>query len=1129
MKSPRRLPSLPLGEDHDSAQYTSMVKDDDAPNPFYLGSTGKTPRPTDSVQQALRDKMKDFVLQTGGGFASVDLRKIHKGPALIPEGIITIGKRPHVLQKGPPKALAQILHRLNRKRSLITRYFADQTLNRWKVSLLFILFRAWANVTSGRPKSIDGMLQFIKRARGRGVRFWFNRWHQTHNKRCRENIRMRELKLLNEHRLRLLEIETNSLEAQQVNGLVASDLQQKKELVKTQEKNIQHLNTFNDQLSQELKLAKERLLKLDALFANPAMFIPERTAACLKEWDTNSRKMNMQLLHKIEIILKGLMKRPWQNIQNSVNIEEAAKVYRAQQLAALERRREEEFQKINDPFKFNNNKYEHHVNPIHPKAETARLKFWEKEVQDMDIHHLFQRLKQTFKSKIPRTLYGKKIISFKSLFHAMDVDHSGTISRMELWEGMQRLDLGLTILQIRTVLHAVDADNSGTIDYSEFKAAFKKSKKKWKKWIEEKREFFLKESLPTKKKAEKIAVEEKDVIENINNIEGASSQIIDENTPESTHNPYTRNEDKLRQTEEQSILDTPASRTDRDAIFRLRWFESLSSRTNIILPEDLRNGKLWSRVLDKLSKVSVFKQIFEEKQYIKVTGQERNKKRRVALVVKNLRKLGIYVPRTARTPAGFLVASDEVHLSIANEVLCRFPGLFISNGALHKAFDTLESLKKEWEKILKVHHVVNSRLDIIHSFGNISNVDELYIHELDKSQTDFFNTVHRFQTKVIQCYDNVKKLETNYKGGERRMLQFELSSSLENSNRLLQHIEQIQEAHKQIVEAENTESKALSAEEDRRDLLRYSKVPNAWKGTVDERDEIEACLTANSIEARKIFRYYSNNGTTLSIDDFFELAYDASLLSEVESDILVQIFKITVEARIQKNDDNRTEKDVIDESSSLSFSQLKSYPFVCIQASSEQFVEICLRLAKEMRPHMNVADGLQDIWDEYMSQTRPPKDTWSTVRKFMNEKNIRIIIESRRPMMYEKFQSYMNVLTNVNEGMMIGCISRDGFYNMCLTWGHIVRGIPPGDINLMFSHATGTFDFEKIRQQKCPMVFPQFVIAIAALFLRGGVDPFLDSSSAFALYLHEHLGFPKPEKKEDENGNMVSGGVDVSL
>ena len=128
MKSPRRLPTLSLREEFEDEG------DEDEANPFYLGSTGKTPRPTDSVEQALSEKMRDFVLKTGGGFASVDLRKIHQGPALVPHGIITVGKRSHVIQKGPPKLLANILHRLNRKRSLITRYFADQTVNRWKVS-----------------------------------------------------------------------------------------------------------------------------------------------------------------------------------------------------------------------------------------------------------------------------------------------------------------------------------------------------------------------------------------------------------------------------------------------------------------------------------------------------------------------------------------------------------------------------------------------------------------------------------------------------------------------------------------------------------------------------------------------------------------------------------------------------------------------------------------------------------------------------------------------------------------------------------------------------------------------------------------------------------------------------------
>ena len=121
------------------------------------------------------------------------------------------------------------------------------------------------------------------------------------------------------------------------------------------------------------------------------------------------------MVDKIEKILNGLLKRPWQNVHNSIRLEEAAKIYRKEQLVALQKRKEEEFKKSNDPFKFNNMKYEHHVNPLHPQAKNAMLFFWEKEVSNMDIHHLFHRLKETFKSKISRTLYGKKINSCKTL------------------------------------------------------------------------------------------------------------------------------------------------------------------------------------------------------------------------------------------------------------------------------------------------------------------------------------------------------------------------------------------------------------------------------------------------------------------------------------------------------------------------------------------------------------------------------------------------------------------------------------------------------------------------------------------------------------------------------------------
>ena len=1086
MKSPRRLPTLPLpvGE-----PYQEDERDEDyGPNPFYLGATGKTPRPTDSVEQALGDKMRDFILQTGGGFASVDLRKIHQGPALVPEGVITVGKRPHVMQKGPPKALARILHRLNRKHSLITRYFADQTLNRWKISLLYILFRAWANVTASRPKTIDGMLQFIKRARGRGVRFWFNRWHQTHNKRCRSNIRMRELKLLNEHRLRLLEIETHSLEAQQVNGLVASDLQDKTETVENQAKELLVLQHLTAKLQNELQTAQERLVRLDNLLANPAMFIPERTAASLIEWDINSREQNINLLKKVQLMLDGLAKRPWQEVQLSIGLEKAAQNYRAAQLKSKNKREQERCNKLKDPFKFNTKKHEQHVNPLHPRAKKSRIAFWEREVTDIDIHHLFHRLKQVFKSS--RLLYGQKVTSTKTLFFAMDTDDDGTVSRMELWESMQRLDLGLSVLQLRTVLHAVDVDNSGTIELLELKVAFKKSKKAWKKWKKEKRASVLKTLLPNGRIKRKINEHSMSNRPHHPHLRPSPEHQQDQHDEHDTAAVETTTEEIIYEDmETKEATDcAAASRGDRDGVFRLRWFQSLSEHTkDIVLPQDLRDGKLWCRVLDKLSRVSVFASIFVQKQYIPNAGQERNRKRRIALVVQNLRNLGICVPRSARTPVGFLETSDAIHLSMANEVMCRFPGIFVSNGPLHVAQRELNDLKTEWSRILKLHHIVNARLAIIHSFGNISNVDEMYLYELDKSQKEFFQIAHVYQLNAIKCYNQVKHMERKQKGGERRMLQIELSSSLENSNRLLQHIEDIQEKHKQQTEAEGEDAThVLTAEEDRRDLLRYSQVPAAWQGSKDELEDIQACLMSNSIEARRIFRYYSKNGA-MSIGTFLELCTDASVLSEIESYVLIDIFKITVE-RMEPG--------------------ITATPYISLLATAEQFVELCLRLAKAMREHLNVADGLQDIWDKYMCQTRPPKLQWSSVRNFMHSKNIMKVIETHRSMLYQKFHVHMTVPPRSTGGT--GCLSRSEFYDMCMAWGHVTRGIPPGFINLMFSHATGTFDLDTIRKQKCPMVFPQFVVAVVALFLQGGVDPFLESSRAFVLYLGEHLGFPKP-------------------
>ena len=1106
MKSPRRLPTLSLREEFEDEG------DEDEANPFYLGSTGKTPRPTDSVEQALSEKMRDFVLKTGGGFASVDLRKIHQGPALVPHGIITVGKRSHVIQKGPPKLLANILHRLNRKRSLITRYFADQTVNRWKVSLLYLLFRGWANVTTSRPKSIGGMLQFINRARGRGVRFWFNKWHQTHNRRCRDNLRLRELKLLNEHRLRLLEIETNSMEAQQVNGLVASDLIEQTEVVAKQQQDLQHLEQRSQKLADELERVKKRLAKLDSLLASPSMFVPERTSAALSEWDTSSRQTDYKTLSKITVILNGLTRRPWQDASLSIGLESAAKAYRAAEAEAKRRREAKDELKKKDAMKFDIKKNEHHVNPKHPRAHAAWHKFWEQEIVDLDIHHVFHRLKKALKSS--RMVYGHKVTSSKTLFNALDMDDDGFLTRMELWQGMQRLDLGLTSLQIRTVLHAVDVDNSGTIEFPEFKKAFKKTKKQWRKWKQQKRIAILK--LTEKSDNKVTTTDSKGSETNEQEQETAGEKETHEKRKKKRRHHAQTIESALagecpavEDMEEDAEHSSPASRGDRDATLRLRWFKSLADKDDLLLPQDLRGGKLWARVLDKLARVSVFEAMFKAKQYERGAGQQRNRNQRITSVVKNLRRLGVFVPRTARTPAGFLEASDEVHLSMANEVMCRFPGIFAPTNPLRAAEQELERLRNQWSTLNQLHHVLNSRLAIVHSFGNISDVDEIYIHGLDEAQKKFFIEAHKYHNEITKCYDQMKLLERGRKGGERRMLQCELSSSLENSNRLLQHLEDVKELHKKSTEAEGP-SQALSAEEDRKDLMRYAQVPDAWLGTADDREEIEACLLSNSIEARKIFRYYSYNGVYMSLDNFFELAVDAGVLAEIESDALVVVFRATVhpvhpppmERHVVEVELGEEEGDAVTKSQ-----------HVRKDATSEQFIEVCIRLARAMRPKMNVADGLQDIWDEYMSRSRPPREQWNSVREFIRRKDIVLAIKRRRDMLWKKFCMFATLSPNKVE-----CVSREQFYTMCSEWGHIVRGIPPGGINLMFAHAAGARDFDEVRQRKCPMVFPQFIIAVVALFLRGGVDPFMQASHALLVYFDEHLAIPKPAEELQRDG-----------
>lgn len=1050
-KSPRKLPGLAFVPQLPNREHEV---DDVQENPFKMDATGYTPRPEESVEESLRNKMRDFVLQTGGGWASVDLRRIHEGPALIPEGVITIGNRKHVIQRGPPKAIARILHRLNRKRTIVTRYFANQTVNKWKMTLLYIIFKAWAGIAHSRPKSVESMLAFIARSRGRGARFWFERWLKSHASRRYENLKIAENKFKMEYRMRLLDIETKSMEAEQVNGLVAKDLRATKEKIETQLVDLERLTLREKELESELNEALEKLHRLEKLINSPDIYVGQRIDAATSEWTRSSLDQYKTNLNSIERIINGLRKRSWQDARLASHLNEDA-----------------------------------------------------------------------------------KIIAAKREQNAMQL------------------------------LNTVSSTN-----------------------------------------------EENDI----------TSPGLGELSGENAIS-----EQKLRK---------PPTRADRSLGLIRRWFSVLTIRSveNISIPGDLRDGNLWAKALDYLSQVSPFQEAFSRAKYIEKAAEEKRRKNRLAIVIKNLRRLGIYVPRLARTPAGFLEASDEIHLSIASETMCKYPGVFSDTAPLVKLEKNHRSLLESWRILIKLHEILEARLEMQRRIKNPADIDEMYIASLKKSAKEFFEAAEMFRDDISQLTKEAYALERSRKGNERRMLQVELSTSMEDSSRLLKHVEELQDQNSRQNNDEG--DGAISAEDELRDLKRYSKIPWPWLNgrdpkilTVEIRNEITISLTSLSVGARRLFRYYAvgKERQKLTIDGFFEIVHDAGLLKVIGAHMLEKIFWASVDSiegnrakwegkplfqYKQKYRTDVTEHDpyklIVDQflavvrnrghrslfghkinslkdlfkamdlnyNHALSNSEFreackrldiritenqlqhlleemrkadghmrvsyrgfvrsmrKHHPELMEledvhfdesggrrgedkkekrdYAAAEDFVEIMLLLSEIIMPHLDVADGLQVVWDEYLSECCPVRASWNSVRRFVHSNGIAEILNSRRNELQAVFSALALpstfTLTHVTikklDRDFVGqVISREIFFKICSMWGLLRRGIPPGDINLVFAHASGAWEFSTLRRRETFMVFPQFLTAVVGMFLRGGVDPFIDARRSLRGYIDEQL------------------------
>eukprot|EP00946_MAST-07B_sp_MAST-7B-sp1_P001133 g1133.t1 len=97
---------------------------------------------------------------------------------------------------------------------------------------------------------------------------------------------------------------------------------------------------------------------------------------------------------------------------------------------------------------------------------------------EVDLKSVFHRLCLTMDAQ--RLLFGKHVRDPRELFDVIDHERTGTITRDELENALERFGLGLSMHQTEAVLHTVDSDHSDTIELPEFLAAFETYASHWK-------------------------------------------------------------------------------------------------------------------------------------------------------------------------------------------------------------------------------------------------------------------------------------------------------------------------------------------------------------------------------------------------------------------------------------------------------------------------------------------------------------------------------------------------------------------------------------------------------------------------------------------------------------------------
>jgi hypothetical protein len=246
-----------------------------------------------------------YIVNFGGGFTEVTTKfRSHKS-SLAKKHIASSSSKYRV-QRGPPKMLKRILKHLGKRKQVLTSFWMEHTVEKWKQTLLYLVFKAWVYVVQVGSKKEGRFIEMIKNMRGHTTKQWFERWVTFYQERQKVKIKKDKIQTAIDLKLNFKMLELKSAEATSINNTLGQDIKYLKMDVEHLKHDLEQAKTESMRLRRSNAEISKKLEVLNIMVSSEESSTPIFLQGCKSSVISFATNIGPQICCKLRSVTKIL-------------------------------------------------------------------------------------------------------------------------------------------------------------------------------------------------------------------------------------------------------------------------------------------------------------------------------------------------------------------------------------------------------------------------------------------------------------------------------------------------------------------------------------------------------------------------------------------------------------------------------------------------------------------------------------------------------------------------------------------------------------------------------------------------------------------------------------------------------